>query len=97
MTKEVTKGVNNAAEHHLAAQNFMKQKQYKNAAVSYLNSLMMDKNNVQTYIKLSKAYKILKEYDKAVKYLERAKKINAKNFEVHYELGINHLLNAEPY
>ena len=26
-----------------------------------------------------------------------AKKISEETFEIHYELGINHLLNAEPY
>ena len=97
MTIQATKNIEQALNYHTAAQNFMKQKQYKNAVVSYLNSLMIDKENIKTYISLSKAYKILKEYDKAVKYLNMAKKISEETFEIHYELGINHLLNAEPY
>lgn len=78
------------------AQKLLKQKQFKAALISYLNLLMLDKKNISSYIGISKAYKNLKEFDKAIKYLDAAKKIDENNFEVFYELGINRLLNAEP-
>ena len=58
MTREVTKRI---SIFHTEAQNLMKQKQYRDAVVLYLNSLLMDKENTETFINISKAYKRLKE------------------------------------
>ena len=54
MTREVTKRI---SIFHTEAQNLMKQKQYRDAVVLYLNSLLMDKENTETFINISKAYK----------------------------------------
>ncbi len=84
----------------MTAEKFMKQKKYKNAVVAYLNSILLNKANTPSYVGLSKAYKCLGNYEKAIKYLNLAKKNNSKtryNFVINYELGINYLLNAAPY
>ncbi len=95
--KEVSAVRDFHSELNTAANRFLKQKQYKNAIVPYLNSMLINKNNIETYIGISKAYKGLKHYDKAVKYLTAALKTEKINYEVYYELGINYLLSARPY
>ena len=42
---------------HTKAEKFLKQKQYKSAVVPYLNSMLLNKKNIKTYIGISKAYK----------------------------------------
>lgn len=85
------------------AEQYMKQKNYKNALNAYLSSMFQNKNNPAAYIGVSKAYKGLGEYEKAIKHLNNAKKIKTQtagckrvDFDIYYELGINYLLNAEP-
>ena len=85
---------------HQTAEKFMKQKKYKKAVIAFLNAILLNKANIPAYIGLSKAYKCLGIYDKAIKYLKLAKNNNYNskyNFNINYELGINYLLNAEPY
>lgn len=82
---------------HNTAEKFLKQKQYKSAIAPYLNSILINKKNIKTYIGISKAYKGLKDYEKAIKYLKDAEKFEKVNFEVYYELVINYLLCAKPY
>lgn len=73
---------------------FMEKHMPKEAINEYLKSMFKDNRNVKSYLGASKAYKELQEYDKAIKHLERAKKVAAFDYEVYYELGLNHLLNT---
>ena len=75
--------------------NFMLKNEYRKAVKEYLVSLMIDKNHVPACVGASKAYKNLKEYDKAIKHLKKARNIYGFNSEVYYELGLNYLLNAD--
>ena len=79
---------------------FMLKNQYKQAVEEYLTSLLNKTapSGVSTrpHKSVSKAYKSLKAYDKAIKHLEKAKAICQFDPEVYYELGLNHLLNANP-
>ncbi len=70
----------------------MLKNEYRKAVKEYLVSLMLDKNNVVANIGASKAYKNLKEYDKAIKYLKNARDIFSFDSEIYYELGLNYLL-----
>ena len=74
--------------------SFMLKNEYRKAIKEYLVSLMMDKNNVYAIKGASKAYKNLKEYDKAIKHLKNAKNIYGFDSEIYYELGLNYLLNG---
>ncbi len=75
---------------------FMLKNQYKKAAEEYLTSLFNKSTSTRPYKSVSKAYKSLKAYDKAIKHLEKAKEISSFDPEIYYELGLNHLLNANP-
>lgn len=67
----------------------------KEAVSEYLKSVLKENKNIKTHLGLSKAYKELEEYDKAIKHLENAKKYAAFDYEIYYELGLNHLLNSD--
>ena len=75
--------------------SFMLKNEYRKAVKEYLISLMLDKNTVPAYKGASKAYKNLKEYDKAIKYLKNARNVYGFDSEIYYELGLNYLLNAD--
>ena len=75
--------------------NFMLKNEYRKAVKEYLVSLMIDKNNLPACLGASKAYKNLKEYNKAIKHLKNARNIYGFDSEVYYELGLNYLLNAD--
>lgn len=75
--------------------NHMLKNEYRKAVKEYLVSLMIDKNHIPACVGASKAYKNLKEYDKAIKHLKNARNIYGFNSEIYYELGLNYLLNAD--
>lgn len=75
--------------------SFMLKNEYRKAVKEYLVSLMIDKNNILARKGASKAYKNLKEYDKAIKHLNDAKKVYGFDSEIYYELGLNYLLSAD--
>lgn len=75
--------------------NFMLKNEYRKAVKEYLVSLMIDKNNIPACKGASKAYKNLKEYDKAIKHLKNARNIYGFDSEIYYELGLNYLLSAD--
>ena len=74
---------------------FMRMHKPKEALGEYLKSLFYEKRNTKNYLCVSRAYKELKEYDKAIKHLEKAKNIASFDYEIYYELGLNHLLNTD--
>lgn len=74
--------------------SFMLKNEYRKAVKEYLVSLMIDKN-VLAYKSASKAYKNLKEYDKAIKHLKSARNVYGFDSEIYYELGLNYLLSAD--
>ncbi len=74
---------------------YMEKSMPKKAVVEYLKSIMQEKGNIKTHISASKAYKEMQEYDKAIKHLENAKKVSAFDYEIYFELGLNHLLNTQ--
>ena len=75
--------------------SFMLKNEYRKAIKEYLVSLMIDKSNIRAYKGASKAYKNLKEYDKAIKHLKNARNIYCFDSEIYYELGLNYLLNSD--
>lgn len=74
---------------------YMQKHMPKEALNEYLKTLFSEKRNPKSYLGISRAYKELKEYDKAIKHLEKAKNIASFDYEIYYELGLNHLLNTD--
>lgn len=74
---------------------YMQKHMPKEALNEYLKTLFSEKRNPKSYLGVSRAYKELKEYDKAIKHLEKAKNIASFDYEIYYELGLNHLLNTD--
>ena len=75
--------------------SFMLKNEYRKAVKEYLVSLMLDKENIRAYKGASKAYKNLREYDKAIKHLKNARNVYSFDSEIYYELGLNYLLNSD--
>ena len=75
--------------------SFMLKNEYRKAIKEYLVSLMMDKSNIRAHKGASKAYKNLKEYDKAIRHLKNARNVYGFDSEIYYELGLNYLLNSD--
>ncbi len=67
----------------------------KQALNVYLKSMLKQSGNMKCHLGASKAYRELEEYNKAIKHLETAKKLAAFDYEVYFELGLNHLLSDD--
>ena len=64
---------------------------FKEAAGTYLNSILMDRNNSETYLGLGICYKNMGKIKKAIENLEKAALLDSNKFETFYELGLCHL------
>ena len=78
------------------ADKFMVKNQYKKAVDEYLTSIIAHRDNTRAIKGAALAYKKMKKYELAIKHLENAKNISSFDYEIYYELGLNHLLNANP-
>ncbi len=67
---------------------------HKESIGYYLNSLLINRDNAEAYFGLGVAYKHVRNYDKAVESLEKAKKLSYFDYKIHYELGICYLING---
>ena len=67
---------------------------FKEAISSYLNAILIDRNDFESYFGLGICYKHLKQYSKAIKYFDIASSLKNDNYEVFYELGLCHLLDG---
>ena len=71
-------------------------KLYRESVKCYLDSIMIDRNQSEAYWGLASSYKYLREYDKAIKALEKLIEIDSKNDKYHYELGVCCLSDGRP-
>lgn len=69
---------------------------FREAVSSYLNAILIDRNNFDSYLGLGICYKHLQQYAKAIKYLDIATTLKDDNYEVFFELGLCHLLDGSP-
>ncbi len=69
---------------------------YREAISSYLNSIMLKRDNSKSYFGLGVCYKHLENYSKAIQYLEKSAEINSNDYDTFYELGVCHLLKGIP-
>ena len=70
---------------------------FKEAAGTYLNSILMDRNNSETYLGLGICYKNMGKIKKAIENLEKAALLDSNKFETFYELGLCHLKDEMPF
>lgn len=68
---------------------------HQDAISRYLNSILIDRDNADSYYGLGVCYKHLSNFDKAISALEKAKKIREMDYNIYYELGICYLLKGE--
>ena len=69
---------------------------YQEAAAHYLNAILINRNDENSYYGLGLCYKALENYAKAIKYLEKATEIKPDFYEAFYELGLCHLAEGIP-
>ncbi len=91
------KSKSNLAASFLSRADGLREKNlYKEAAAIYLNAILLNRNDVNSYYGLGLCYKYLKNYTKAIKNLEHAAELKPDFYEAYYELGICHLLEGIP-
>ena len=71
-------------------------KMYKDAVQTYLQAIMLDRNEPKAYSGLASAYKYLKEYKKAEKTLLKLVELDNENDENYMELGVCCLSDGRP-
>ena len=69
---------------------------FKEAISNYLNAILIDRNNAESYYGLGVCYKNLQNFSKAIKYLETAAELKEDYYEAYFELGVCHLLEGIP-
>lgn len=74
----------------------MRENAFKEAAANYLNAILIDRNDADSYYGLGICYKHMKNYAKAIKYLDKASELKEDYYEAFFELGICHLLEGIP-
>ena len=72
------------------------QSSFREAISSYLNAILIDRENANSYYGLGLCYKNLENYKKAIRYFEKATTVNPEFYEAFYELGICHLREGIP-
>ena len=94
MTEERMK--TNTQKFYEKAKSLMLKKSYKEAVSNYLNAILIDRNNASSYFGLGICYKNLKQYSKAIKFLEVATELKDDYYDAFFELGVCHLLEGIP-
>ena len=84
-------------EYFLKAETLRNSELFNESVRFYLSSLLIENNNFDCYMGLAMAYKHIHKYEKAIKILNKAKKIKTNSYELHYELGILYLLCENPH
>ena len=69
---------------------------YREAIPNYLNSILIDRNNAETYLGVGICYKNLGKTKKAIEYLEKSALLDMNNFDTFFELGLCHLKDEMP-
>lgn len=69
---------------------------YRNAVAVYLNAILVNRKDVNSYYGLGLCYKSLGNYSKAIKTLEKATEIKPDFYEAFYEMGVCHMLEGIP-
>jgi len=85
-----------AASFSLKADNLREKNLYKEAVAIYLNAILLNREDVNSYYGLGICYKNLRNYAKAIKNLEHAADLKPDFYEAFYELGICHLAEGIP-
>ncbi len=78
------------------ADKLRENKLYKEAVAIYLNAILLNRKDVNSYYGLGMCYKSLGNYAKAIKNLDIATELKSDFYEAYYELGICHLLDGIP-
>lgn len=68
---------------------------HQDAISKYLNAILIDRENADSYYGLGICYKHTNNFEKAISTLEKAKKIREMDSNIYYELGICYLLSGE--
>ena len=91
------KKLSTGLEYFLKAETLRNSELFNESVRFYLSSLLIENDNFDCYMGLAMAYKHIHKYDKAIKILNRAKKLKKESYELHYELGILYLLCENPH
>ena len=78
------------------AETLREQKMYKDAVTIYLNAILVDRTDINSYYGLCLCYKALGNYAKAIKTFGKATELKPDFYEAFYEMGICHQLEGIP-
>mgnify|MGYP004658660729 FL=1 len=73
--------------------------EYKKAVSCYLQSIMLERTNTESYLGLGISYKYLNNYEKAIENFQKSLEVNTSDIKTqatsYYEMGICYLLENE--
>lgn len=69
---------------------------YREAISNYLNAILIERDNADSYYGLGLCYKNLENFTKAIKYFDKATTLRPDFYDAYYELGICHLKEGIP-
>lgn len=69
---------------------------HQESVPKYLQSILLKRENPDSYYGLGVSYKYLGNYDKAIECLLKSAELDNLKFDTFYELGICHLLSGRP-
>lgn len=84
-----------AQKYYLKAEELRQNLRYKESVDSYLQSILMDRENYTSYLGLAIAYKNLKNYNKAITNLEKADKLKPYDVSIQKELALCNIIKGE--
>ncbi len=93
-TKSSQDTISLAYQFHIKANALRLAGFYKKAASRYLNAILIDRKNADSYYGLGLCYKNLNKIQKAIEAFEKAQKIRELDYNICYELGLCYLISG---
>ena len=89
----------NSLKYMTMADDLRNNGEYKKAVSCYLQSIMLERTNTESYLGLGISYKYLNNYKKAIENFQKSLEVNSTNIKTqatsYYEMGICYLLENE--
>lgn len=93
MTTQIEKKSKNFSQ---IADELREKSSYKEAALNYLNAILISRVDAKAYFGLGLCHKHMGNIPKAIKYFDKAAELDENYFEAFFELGICHQLEGVP-
>lgn len=84
-----------ARKYFALAEDLRNNNKYKESVENYLNSILIDRNNIVSFLGAALSYKNLRKYNKAIVYLKKAEDLDPYDKNVQKELALCYIINGD--